>query len=1655
MKENTKRILIGATTVVVAVSAGVWLTMQSSETPPPVQTASLVQAVPTRVPTNVASLDAQPVATAISGHRSTPGQTSVASEPKTKGLRFGARWDKPDTAPEFAQFADWIQRHRSARSEDERQALETEGVSLATARREAMENLIRNDPERALEWSIPHDARQGLPDSVASLLEKPISDRGMLAVFAALAEPGKESEVTPVWRTATLGGEDYDAFVYGRRLGEPTRRDIPMNGVALGRLVALSENPVRVMDATEAALRVPATVDPLCAVSAQPATIHQTPIAAEVGGRVLRLCGLGHADDLNGRLVQAEGTGGGSGVSNGDTGDVQASAYTEGVKRLLIIRVDFPDLAGDPMTTDAGINLISSLNTFYREMSYDRTGFYLNGSGSSVTPTLRMTNSASYYGTNNYYSRLQNEARAAATAAGYNVSNYDFDVTCFGSVPGWSWAGLGWVGSSGVWLRNYFTTGVAGHELGHNYGLNHANYWDTLGKSVIGNGTSVEYGDVFDTMGSASAGANHFNARYKSYLNWMTADGVQLVTNSGTYRIQPHDDPTATGIRALKIARNSSTNFWVEFRQKFTANAWMMNGAGIRWAGNGNQRSDLLDTTPGSANGKTDSPLVVGRTFSDPASGIHITTLRKAGTTPESLDVVVNLGTFPGNRPPTLNITASSTNPTAGSTVTFTANASDPDNDTLAYYWDFGDGSIQTNGATVSKFSTAADFRVQCTVTDMKGGTATDSILVTYGSPTTYRIAGAVTQAGVPVAGARVSVSSTRIAYTDSDGTYALVGLPAGSYTVSASLDTNTFNAQGFANPVVVGPNATGINFGTGAPSNSPPTIASQPQSQTVAVGATASFAVTATGTGLRYLWQANGTNVPAGTNASLSLPNVQSNHGGNYLVVVTNTGGATTSAVATLTVLQPPGISVQPQGQSLAAGGNVTLSVTATGSGPLAYQWRRNSSAVTGATNNTLTLNPVSINDAGDYSVVVTNRVGSVTSSTATLVVIQAPAIVTQPQGRTVSAASNVTLSVTVSGSAPLVYQWWKNGAAIATATNSSLAFSPAGPADAGAYFVVVTNPVGVVTSAVATLVVNCSYTLASPSASFSGSGGTGSVQMAAHSACVWSVTGVPSWITLTTATLGSGNTTVRYVVSTNTSGSARTATLSIGGLAYQVSQSILDVIPPSIAFTSPADGSTTTSTSLVAQGTSADNIGVSRVEFRCGTNAYAAASGTTNWSATVNLALGTNVVTVRAFDAAGLVSSEAQRTLVRVAPGTITVKVRGRGTVRGATDGQQLTVGQSYTLTAVAEDGASFSNWTGSIVHSSPVLTFVMQSNLEVTANFVPNPFATTKGTFNGLFYETNELDHAHAGFFTFALTVKGAYSASLQTRGWKLAAKGLLDLAGRGTNRVLAPDGQSYTVTWALALDGSDQISGLVTGDGWAAPLLGDRLVFHPTTNAAPQAGRYTALATGDPEQSASPGGDGYGQVAVDTRGAARLSGYLPDQTRFVTKSSLSRQGHWPVYISLYGRQGAILGWVTFRDESTTDLDGSLSWLRPALAGSSPYSAGFVAEPALLGSRYTTPARTEPVVAWTDPVVHFTGGGLPAAFTNSLTVTPSLTGLTGTNDCSVKITPTTGLFSGVIDRPDTGAPLPFRGAILQKSGLGGGYFTSTNGTGQVRVE
>ena len=337
------------------------------------------------------------------------------------------------------------------------------------------------------------------------------------------------------------------------------------------------------------------------------------------------------------------------------------------------------------------------------------------------------------------------------------------------------------------------------------------------------------------------------------------------------------------------------------------------------------------------------------------------------------------------------------------------------------------------------------------------GQTATFSVAATGTAPLTYQWQ----KNGASIAGATAAIYTTP-ATTNTDNSakfQVLVSNTAGSVTSNSAVLTVS------ADPAA-------------------PTITTQPASQTVTAGQTATFTVVAAGTApLTYQWQKNGSNVSGATNASFTTPATTSaDNSSKYQVVVSNSAGSATSSAAILTVnaaAEPPSIGTQPSNETVTVGQKATFTFAATGTPPLNFQWQRNGSNISGATASSYTTPATTSSDNGaQFQVVVSNTAGSVTSNTATLTVnaaSTAPAITSQPANQTVTAGQTATFTVAASGTAPLSYQWQRNGSNISGATASSYTTAATTSSDNGAKFqVVVSNSTGSATSNAATLTVN-----------------------------------------------------------------------------------------------------------------------------------------------------------------------------------------------------------------------------------------------------------------------------------------------------------------------------------------------------------------------------------------------------------------------------------------------------------------------------------------------------------------------------------------------------------------------------------------------------
>jgi len=191
------------------------------------------------------------------------------------------------------------------------------------------------------------------------------------------------------------------------------------------------------------------------------------------------------------------------------------------------------------------------------------------------------------------------------------------------------------------------------------------------------------------------------------------------------------------------------------------------------------------------------------------------------------------------------------------------------------------------------------------------------------------------------------------------------------------------------------------------------------------------------------------------------------------------------TNLINALAPLGWPYFLTQPSSQTVTNGASVTFSATASGPSPLSYQWLFNGANlpaganISGTTSNVLSLTAVTTNASGNYSLIVANSYGSVTSRVAVLNVGFAPAFSAQPADLIILSGSNAVLSATVSGSIPLVYQWRKNGtnlvngSGISGATSNSLTLTAVTTNSSGNYNLSVTNSFGAITSSNATLTI------------------------------------------------------------------------------------------------------------------------------------------------------------------------------------------------------------------------------------------------------------------------------------------------------------------------------------------------------------------------------------------------------------------------------------------------------------------------------------------------------------------------------------------------------------------------------------------------------
>jgi cyclophilin family peptidyl-prolyl cis-trans isomerase len=500
-----------------------------------------------------------------------------------------------------------------------------------------------------------------------------------------------------------------------------------------------------------------------------------------------------------------------------------------------------------------------------------------------------------------------------------------------------------------------------------------------------------------------------------------------------------------------------------------------------------------------------------------------------------------------------------------------------------------------------------------------------------------------------------------------------------------------------------------------------------------------------------------------------------------------------------------------------------------------------------------------------------------------------------------------------------------------------------------------------------------------------------------------------------------------------------------------------------PKVTITAPtatADGS---SGDLAIEATATDDVEVAIVRVYLNTNAPVELSGDGFWSVTLNdVPPGTNTVVVEAIDTTGN-HGQASRTFFYSVRQPLMLGKVGEGilTGLGATNGALLELGRGYTLIARPASGYLFAGWTGSVSQAAASLTFLMEPTTSLTAVFVTNLFPTIKGTYTGLFYDTNLVDQQSSGLLSLTLGDFGAYSAKLILNGRSHRFAGTFGPDGGETNFITRAGTNDLLVRMAVDLIGNTfELTGLLTNfhatatetNAWGAQLMADR-AFFTSANPTALAGHYTLLIPPDLLAAAGPSGDGFGAVTVSTSGRVSLRGSLADGTKVAQKAPLSKDNRWPLYLALHKGKGALVSWVTFDTNNlATDFSGRLNWFKQSQAAAKYYPGGFTNESDIAGSRFL-PAT--PMLDLTDATIAFSGGNLITDFANSVTLgVDNRVTNNSPNKLTLTLSKSSGLFTGTVTTPDGTRSIPYRGAVLQKQARGAGFFLGTNQSGRVQL-
>jgi hypothetical protein len=377
--------------------------------------------------------------------------------------------------------------------------------------------------------------------------------------------------------------------------------------------------------------------------------------------------------------------------------------------------------------------------------------------------------------------------------------------------------------------------------------------------------------------------------------------------------------------------------------------------------------------------------------------------------------------------------------------------------------------------------------------------------------------------------------------------------------------------------------------------------------------------------------------------------------------------------------------------------------------------------------------------------------------------------------------------------------------------------------------------------------------------------------------------------------------------------------------------------------------------------------------------------------------------------------------------------VNVQGKGAVTPGLNGTYLEVGKTYKIKATPKPGQIFAFWSGAVADVSLAATsFLVSSNMELTAHFTNNPFVSLTGTYSGLFLNPENPAPTNSGFVTLTVSGSGFFTGRLMFPSHiypmidQFSYDGGAELLGKGF------DSNTLGVVFTMDLTGgSDSIVGSVsdlTSSGellWSSDLTLYRSVNSLAGSNDPAAGKYSLLFQSE-GAAVLPAVDGYAAVAIGRDGVVTLNGALPDNSAIFQTSGISKDGIWPVYAVPSGDagRGMLIGWQT---NTVSGLcDGQVFWFNPAFG----YATNLI----------STGAAYSPPKAGTQYQIVLAGG-----VTNALAVSQNGQFAATPPNLQISLQPG-GVLAGFVDVENT--KLPCKGIFINPASGGGGFIIGSKG-------